>query len=77
MPMGPQARIRDAIADNVTITATCPAAHAYRIDLRALTDLAGPYAHLDEVLATRSWCPACGALAAHVTLSWPEPPRPS
>ncbi len=77
MPLGPDARLRDAIAENVTVTAQCPQAHDYIVNLPALVALAGPYAHLDRMLATSSWCPDCGALPVRLDIARPATPPAS
>ena len=56
--------LREALNFGVTVHATCPNEHDYELDLVKLADIATPFARLDEVVMTKSWCPICSMLAS-------------
>ena len=56
--------LMEVMHDRAEVRATCPNDHEYWLDLEAMAALVTPFARLDEVLLTKSWCPHCGELAS-------------
>lgn len=50
------------------VHATCSNEHEYTLDLSKMAALVTPFARLDEVVLTKSWCPHCGELAADFSI---------
>jgi hypothetical protein len=65
----PSLTLMELMTIRASVHATCPNEHEYKLDLNKLADLVTPFAQLDEVVLTKSWCPHCGELAADFSIA--------
>jgi hypothetical protein len=70
-----QSTLGETHRSGFAVQGKCLSGHSYVLDLPTLTALMTPFARLDEVLLTRSWCPTCGELAEEFVFLPPTSPQ--